>query len=162
MKVTASAKKLHQQVRARLRMVHHYEQVSKNVCQTCRFFGISRTQFYVWLWRYREARLAGLHDRQRGPHTSPLKIPPYIEALIMRIVAGKKKTLGDIKSLSWERRMLYRLVFLCCTIGILPLIGMAGFGAIVQPLLLLFTAAVEAWIKGAGEVGRPRWQHCPS
>jgi len=36
-------------------MIQHYEQVSRNVCQTCRFFGISRSQFYVWLRRYREA-----------------------------------------------------------------------------------------------------------
>lgn len=73
------------QVRARLRMIEHYEQVSRNASQTCRFFGISRTQFYVWFGRYREAGLVGLHDRPRGPHTSPLKTPPHIEALILRV-----------------------------------------------------------------------------
>jgi hypothetical protein len=30
----------------RLRRIQHYEQVTKNVSQTCRFFGISRGQFY--------------------------------------------------------------------------------------------------------------------
>lgn len=36
-------------------MIQHYKQVSKNVCQTCRLFGTSRSQFYVWLRRYRAA-----------------------------------------------------------------------------------------------------------
>jgi len=30
---------------ARLRMIHHYEQVTRTVSRTCRFIGISRTQF---------------------------------------------------------------------------------------------------------------------
>jgi len=37
--------------RARLRMIQHYEQVTHNVRQTCRFFGISRTQFYTAMIR---------------------------------------------------------------------------------------------------------------
>lgn len=39
-------------VRARFRIIEHYEQVSCNVSQTCRFFGISRSQFYVRLRTY--------------------------------------------------------------------------------------------------------------
>jgi len=63
-------------------MIQYYEQVSRNVCQTCRFFGISRSQFYVWLRRYREAGISGLQDRPRGPRISPYRVPPEIEALI--------------------------------------------------------------------------------
>jgi len=37
--------------RARLRMIQHYEQVTHNVSQTCRFFGISHTQFYTAMIR---------------------------------------------------------------------------------------------------------------
>ncbi len=69
----------------RLRMIEHYEQVSGNVSQTCRFFGLSRTQFYIALRRYREAGVAGLRERPCGPHQSPLRTPPHIEALIPRI-----------------------------------------------------------------------------
>ncbi len=79
-----AAKELEQarKARARLRMIQHYEQVSRNVSQTCRFFGISRTQFYIWLGRYREAGSAGLRDRPRGPHRSPAQVrhrqnPPH-------------------------------------------------------------------------------------
>ena len=52
------------QVTARLRMIQHYEQVTRNVSKTCRFFWLSRNQPYVWLRRYRELGLAGL---QTGP-----------------------------------------------------------------------------------------------
>jgi transposase-like protein len=38
--------------RARLRVIRHYEQVTRNVSRTCRFFGISRTIFYRWGTRY--------------------------------------------------------------------------------------------------------------
>jgi hypothetical protein len=36
-------------VDARLGMIHHSEQVTRNVSRTRRFFGISRTQFYIWV-----------------------------------------------------------------------------------------------------------------
>lgn len=71
--------------RARLRMIQHYEQVTHNVSRTCRFFGISRTQFYIWLGRYRQSGLIGLHDRPRGPRNHPFRIPPPIVALILRL-----------------------------------------------------------------------------
>ena len=35
--------------KARLRRIQHFEQVTHNVSRTCRFFGISRGQFYTWL-----------------------------------------------------------------------------------------------------------------
>ena len=46
-----------QQARARLRMIQHCELNSRNVCQTCRLFGISQTHFYMWLRRLRDAGL---------------------------------------------------------------------------------------------------------
>jgi hypothetical protein len=33
---------------ARLRMLHHCEHVTRNISQTCRFFGTSRTILYRW------------------------------------------------------------------------------------------------------------------
>ena len=66
-------------------MLHHYEQVTRNVSQTCRFFGISRTLFYRWRDRYRREGLAGLHDGPRGPRHDPFTTPPHIVALILEI-----------------------------------------------------------------------------
>jgi len=50
----------------RLRRFQHYEQVTKNVSQTCRFFGISRGQFYFWL-RYQKIGFHGLKAQKCGP-----------------------------------------------------------------------------------------------
>jgi transposase-like protein len=47
------AREQERKARARLRVLHHYEQMTWNVSRTCRFFGISRTLFYRWRDRYR-------------------------------------------------------------------------------------------------------------
>jgi transposase-like protein len=54
------------QAKARLRRIQHYEQLTKNVSQTCRFFGISRGQFYIWLRRYRQHGLEELKNLKSG------------------------------------------------------------------------------------------------
>ena len=66
--------------RARLRVLHHDEQVTRNVSQTCRFFGISRTLFYTWRDRYRQDGLVGLRDGLRGPRHHPFTTPEHIVA----------------------------------------------------------------------------------
>ena len=50
---------------------HHAQEVSRNVSQTCRYYGITRQSYYVWLRRYEEKGLAGLEDRSCRPHLSP-------------------------------------------------------------------------------------------
>jgi transposase-like protein len=60
-----------QQARARLRMIQLDEQVSRNVPQTCRFFAISRSRFYVWLRRYREGGSRGCKPGPPGPSSGP-------------------------------------------------------------------------------------------
>jgi transposase-like protein len=39
-------------VKARQRMLQRALRVSGNVSQTCRFFGVSRSLFYIWKKRY--------------------------------------------------------------------------------------------------------------
>jgi transposase InsO family protein len=70
---------------ARLRVLKHFEEVTHNVSLTCRFFGISRSKFYFWRERYREFGLAGLREYRRGPKVSPFRVPPPLEALILRL-----------------------------------------------------------------------------
>ena len=48
MKQTAKEREQGCRAQVRLRVLHHYEQMTRNVSQTCRFFGISRTLFYRW------------------------------------------------------------------------------------------------------------------
>ncbi|MFG1661343.1 helix-turn-helix domain-containing protein [Micromonospora chersina] len=51
------------QARRRLAILRHAEEISGNVAQTCRYYGINRTRFYVWQRRYQEEGLAGLWAR---------------------------------------------------------------------------------------------------
>jgi transposase InsO family protein len=55
----------------RLAIIYHAEGVSGNVAMTCRYYGISRACFYIWLERYRKFGAEGLRDRSKRPHSSP-------------------------------------------------------------------------------------------
>jgi len=75
MKHTAKAREQERRAQSRLRVLHHYEQVTRKVSQTCRFFGISRTLFYRWRERYRQEGLVGLRGGPRGPRHHPFTTP---------------------------------------------------------------------------------------
>jgi transposase-like protein len=59
------------QVRRRLAILRHAEEVTGNVSMTCRYYGITRQSFYVWKRRYEELGTDGLKDRSRRPKKSP-------------------------------------------------------------------------------------------
>ena len=56
-----------QKARIWLRRIQHYKQATKNVSRPCRFFRISRGQFYFWLRHYRQIGFHGLKAQKRGP-----------------------------------------------------------------------------------------------
>jgi transposase InsO family protein len=88
-KATTEQEKL-RQAKARLRRIQHYEQVTHNVSQTCRYFGVSRRQFYTWLHRYREHGLEGLKNLKSGSRKPHLATPPHIVALILSVRAERQ------------------------------------------------------------------------
>lgn len=57
----------------------------RNFSALCREFGIDRHTGYKWLERYRAGD--ALRDRSRRPHTSPMRTPEEVEALILAIRA---------------------------------------------------------------------------
>ena len=59
------------QVRRRLGILQHAEEVTGNVAMTCRYYGVARQSFYTWKRRYEELGLEGLKDRSRRPKVSP-------------------------------------------------------------------------------------------
>lgn len=67
----------------RLAIIRHAQEVSGNVAQTCRYFGITRQAHYTWLRRYEELGPDGLRDRSHRPLVSPNATKP---AVIDRIV----------------------------------------------------------------------------
>jgi transposase InsO family protein len=66
-----SEPQLPREVRRRLAIIQHAEEVTGNVAMTCRYYGISRQVYYRWLRRYREQGIDGLRDLSRRPHCSP-------------------------------------------------------------------------------------------
>ncbi len=66
-----SEPQLPREVRRRLAIIHHAEEVTGNVAMTCRYYGISRQVYYRWLRRYQEQGIDGLRDLSRRPHQSP-------------------------------------------------------------------------------------------
>jgi transposase len=62
---------LDREVRWRLAVQCHVEEVTGNVAMTCRYFGISRPTYYTWLGRYEKEGVDGLRDRSKRPRTSP-------------------------------------------------------------------------------------------
>lgn len=59
------------QVRRRLAVLRHAEEVSGNVAMTCRYYGISRQCYYTWLRRFEADGPEGLRERSHRPHHSP-------------------------------------------------------------------------------------------
>ena len=55
------------QVKVRHGVIQHFQQVRQNLSLTCRFFGISRSQSYIWQGRYKKQDQDGLRDRSAAP-----------------------------------------------------------------------------------------------
>ena len=85
MSQAAKAREQDRKARVRLRVLHRCEHVTRNVSQTCRFFGISRSLFYIWRDRYRRDGLVGLRAGPRGPRHHPFTTPAHIVALILQV-----------------------------------------------------------------------------
>jgi len=58
-------------VKRRLAMIRHAQEVTGNVAQTCRYYGISRQAYYKWLRRYEELGEDGLRDGSSVPLHCP-------------------------------------------------------------------------------------------
>ena len=59
------------QIRHRLAVLRHADEISKSVAATCRHYGITRQTFYTWEKRYKAEGEAGLLERSRAPKSSP-------------------------------------------------------------------------------------------
>ena len=57
----------------RSKILQHAAAESRTVAQTCRYFGISRKTYYKWQGRFKSLRDAGLSDRSRAAHRSPIR-----------------------------------------------------------------------------------------
>jgi transposase-like protein len=69
-------------IQRKLRILEQAAQ-TKNVSKTCRYYGISRTQFYEWKRNLKERGEAGLVIRKPCPQNIPLRTPAHIEEKIL-------------------------------------------------------------------------------
>ena len=81
---------LDQQTRLRLRWIQHYEQVTKKVAPTCRYFGISRGTFYLWYHRYMSLGVEGLRDKSSRPHKIKRWLPKEVRDRIIHLRLQRK------------------------------------------------------------------------
>ncbi len=59
------------QIRHRLAVLRHADEISMNVAATCRHYGITRQTFYTWEKRYKSEGEVGLRERSKAPKFSP-------------------------------------------------------------------------------------------
>jgi transposase InsO family protein len=68
-----------------------------NKCEVCRRFGITRSKGYKWLGRYASEGRAGLADRSRRPHRSPMRTAQAVETEVLRVRAESNDAWGGRK-----------------------------------------------------------------
>lgn len=78
------------QCRLRLRWIQHYEQVTKKVAPTCRYFGISRGTFYLWYHRYMSLGVEGLKNKSSRPHRIRRWLPKDVRETIIQLRLQRK------------------------------------------------------------------------
>ena len=71
------------EVRHRLAIIKHAEEVTGNVAMTCRYYGISRTAYYRWLRRHQQRGVEGLRGGSKRPHTCPHQTPVDVVGKIL-------------------------------------------------------------------------------
>ncbi|MGA7912052.1 MAG: IS481 family transposase [Candidatus Dormiibacterota bacterium] len=69
----------------RLAIIRHAQEVTRNVSLTCRYYGITRQCYYIWLRRYEELGVDGLRDRSSRPHLSPRTTKQEVVAKIVHL-----------------------------------------------------------------------------
>jgi transposase InsO family protein len=95
-------KQLDPRAKQRLRWIEHYEQVTKRVAPTCRYFGIGRPTFYTWYHRYLSLGIEGLKSKSSRPHKIHRWLPKEVREQIIELRLQRKY--GPIRMSSYIRQ----------------------------------------------------------
>ena len=109
--------------RRRLTILEHARRTG-NVSKTCRFFGVSRSAFYVWREAQAEGGDAALAPRKRGPKKPmPNQYRPELVEKILRL-SGKPPTVIAPPTFGHEAsRLLARSPCSAATLGRFLFVG---------------------------------------
>ncbi|WP_199415202.1 helix-turn-helix domain-containing protein [Chitinophaga silvisoli] len=80
-----------------LRVIQHSKDTS-NVSKTCRYLGISRETYYVWLKNYQTGGEKALINSKPCPQNPKLRVPAAIEEKIIYLTTNYY--LGQVR-ISW-------------------------------------------------------------
>jgi helix-turn-helix protein len=77
------------QVRRRLAVLRHAEEITGNAAVTCPYFGVTRQTYYTWLCRYETQGIDGLRDSSRRRRHSPTAAGPgVIDKILSQVLVG--------------------------------------------------------------------------
>jgi putative transposase len=122
---------LSREAKFRLRVIEHYQQITRNVSLTCRHFAVSRSYFYKWIKRYDPHRLASLENQSTRPKT----VRPATYDLDFVAIIRKLRTdypSYSAKKLAWVVLRDYGYGYSAATIG-----------RIIQRFKLYFSKAIR-------------------
>jgi transposase-like protein len=107
----ASERELARSLARRLAIIRHAEEVSGNVARTCRYYGITRQSYYVWLRRYEELGVDGLRDRStnRVKHPVGSTCFPAERELLLANAGSVERLLGTRSSRGFSDLALVRV-----------------------------------------------------
>jgi transposase InsO family protein len=91
----------------RQEMIETVMQKRMTVSEACKFWGVSRDTFYVWLRRFNELGSDGLIERSSRPRTSPNKMDWRIESEIVALRKkhkrwGARRIRAELKRAGWQ------------------------------------------------------------
>jgi putative transposase len=94
--------KEHRKMSLKMEFVEKASRPGVRMAELCRQYGIARETGYKWLNRFKRESYAGLEERSRAPHSSPLmKAEELVQAVLMAREAhprwGPKKLHGVVK-----------------------------------------------------------------
>jgi transposase InsO family protein len=74
--------KEYRDIKRKLNVINYARKIG-NVCKACRYYGISKSIYYVWIERYRQYGDAGLINKKPCPENLKLRTPKYIEEKVI-------------------------------------------------------------------------------
>ena len=89
------------ETRRRKRILEH-ARITRNLIKTCRYFGVSRSTFYLWRRAYQAQGDAGLIKKKPIPHQMPNQTPPEVVEKILHL--RRTYPLGPIRIIWYLER----------------------------------------------------------
>lgn len=89
------------EIKRKLRVLQHAEQCG-NIRQTCRYFGMARSLFYLWRNAYRESGEEGLKKQKPIAKSYPNQTPPELVGKVLYL--RRKYHLGPIRIMWYLQR----------------------------------------------------------